>query len=269
MLLSSLAVAAPLDRRARRTKTETVVTTVFSTVTVYDDEPAPTSSQGLFYEQPASSAVAASSTAVYVAPAPSSPAAAPQSSAPAAVPAAVPATSAPVVQPAATSAAPAPVVPAVSSAAPVVTPTPTPAPAAPVTPATSAAPAAPVSTSPASSPSTPSTGGYSGDLTMYNGYGGYGACGTVLNDSDVFVALSKGVFGDSTYNAATGDATNPWCGATITVTANGKTVSAKVVDRCAGCAGEYDVDGSPAFYSALGLDASAPGRSKCTWSKSS
>lgn len=253
MLLSSLAVAAPLDRRARRTKTEIVTTTVFSTVTVYDGEPAPTSSQGLFYEQPASSAVAASSTAGYVAPAPSSPAAAPQSSAPAAVPA----TSAPAVQqPAATSAAP-----AVTSAAPVVSP-------APVTPATSAAPAAPVYSQPASSP--PSTGSdttYSGDLTMYNGYGGYGACGTVLNDSDIFVALSKGIFGESTYNAATGDATNPWCKATIAITANGKTVNAPVVDRCAGCAGADDVDASPALYSALGLDASAPGRSKATWVK--
>ena len=259
MLFGSLAVAAPLQRRARLTKTEIITTTVFSTVTVYDDEPAPTSSQGLFYEQPPTpSSVAPSSTPYVAPPAPSVAAAAPKPSVQA------PAPSAPAPQVVAPSvAAPAP---AVTSAAVVVAP----APVTPVTPPVVTSAAAPVTPAPTTSNPAPSTGDAQHtdvDLTMYNGYGGKGACGTTLNDSDIFVALSKGVFGDSTYDVMTGDATDPWCKATIEIFYNGKTVTAPVVDRCAGCAGTYDVDLSPAAYSALGLDASAPGRFKASWSK--
>lgn len=261
MLLASMALAAPLERRARLTKTEIITTTVYSTTTVYDDEPAPapTSSQGLFYEQPPSSAVAVPTSAAPIVPVP-----APSSAAPVPAPS-VQAQPQPQVSQAPASSAPAPA-PVVTSAAPVVQPQPSVPAAAPTSAAPAPAPAQPSSTPASSSPSTGSYTYTDVDLTVYNGYGGKGACETTLNDSDMFVALSQGIFGPATYNVQTGAPTNKWCGVSITIEYNGKTVTAPVQDRCAGCAGENDVDVSPAVWTALGLVVADGGRYKANWS---
>lgn len=258
LLLGSLALAAPVERRERHTKTEIITTTVYSTVTVYDDEPsaAATSSQGLFYEQPPSSSAAAPTSVV---PAPvyfSSAAPVPSAQAPPKPQSSAQAAASSYVAP-----APAPVV---TSAAPVVQaqPSAAPAPAAPV--ASSAPAPAPVATT---TPST-SSGDYTYtnvDMTVYNGYDSKGACETVLDDANLFAALSQGIFGLATYDIQSGAPTNPWCKKTIEVSYNGLTVTVPVQDRCAGCAGEDDVDLSPAAWKALGLDPTLGGRYKASW----
>lgn len=49
----------------------------------------------------------------------------------------------------------------------------------------------------------------------------------------------------------TASASNPICNLPITATYNGVSVSVTITDRCAGCAGAYDLDFSPAAFSVL------------------
>ncbi|KAI0970146.1 riboflavine-aldehyde-forming enzyme [Xylaria arbuscula] len=86
-----------------------------------------------------------------------------------------------------------------------------------------------------------------GDMTYYNP--GLGYCGWTNGDNDAVVALSPG--------EVTGN-----CGKTIKIHKDGKTATAKVVDKCPGCAtGSIDV--SPAVFKQLAnLD---QGRVKVTW----
>lgn len=53
---------------------------------------------------------------------------------------------------------------------------------------------------------------------------GLGACGWTNTDSDYIVALASADYGSGAH-----------CGKTISVSANGKTHSAQVVDKCPGC----------------------------------
>lgn len=267
-LLSAFAVAAPVDKRALVYHTQIVTETVVVYTTVYDDDypEATSTSEGLFYEQPAaatSSSVVVPSSSAAPAPAPSSKAQEPSSIY---TPAPQTPTPAPVATPTPTPEQP------VEEPKPITTETPYVAPApAPVT--TSAAPVvespAPVVPSPAPTPA----GGSAGesftnvDITIYDNNGGFGACGTALHDTDMIVALAQPAWGASTYDVMTGAATNPWCGQKIQVEYNGNSIEATIMDLCPGCVG-HDIDLSLAAWKALtGLDEKT--RLKASWSKMS
>lgn len=100
--------------------------------------------------------------------------------------------------------------------------------------------------------------------------GGAGACfGKFYPDSQRVVALSTGWFNGGSR-----------CGKMITITANGRSTTAMVVDECDsvhGCDAEHAgqppcrnniVDGSPAVWTALGISSNDPryGQISITWS---
>lgn len=65
--------------------------------------------------------------------------------------------------------------------------------------------------------------------------GGLGACGTnVDTNTEYAIALPHGLMGPQSND-------NPYCGRGVTITVAGKTVNAKVVDKCMGCEG-YKID---------------------------
>lgn len=252
-LFASLALAAPVEKRAYVTKTNTVLQTVVVYTTVWggqqatDAPVAPSSTPALFFEnKPSSSAAAVASSS----------AAAPSSSAVVVEPTPEPIVSSTPV-PEVPSSTPEPVVESSPTPTPEpVTPTPEPTPTPAPEPSSEAAPA-PSSTTPAESqPSQPSGGSgggesYSGSLTMNYYNGGLGACGDPVSDTDMLAALAVEGFGDSTYDPATGLPTNKWCNKKIRVTYNGKTQDAKIVDRCSGCTGTGGLDATPALWEAL------------------
>ncbi|KAI0477984.1 RlpA-like double-psi beta-barrel-protein domain-containing protein-containing protein [Xylaria cf. heliscus] len=87
---------------------------------------------------------------------------------------------------------------------------------------------------------------FSGDMTYYNP--GLGSCGWTNGDGDAVVALSPSKSGN--------------CGKSIRVHYNGKTATAKVVDKCPGCS-DQSIDVSPTVFSQLAnLD---QGRVQVTW----
>ncbi|KAJ4378401.1 hypothetical protein N0V86_006104 [Didymella sp. IMI 355093] len=267
-LFGSMAAAAPF-KRDLVTKTEIAYETVVVYTTVWDDEvpvaEATTTAGGYFYEQPTeaetTSTPAATSTPAFTpAPEPSSVYTPPVVETPA------PTSTAVVV----TSAAPSPTPVVVSSAAPAPKPVETssaPAPAAPTTteaaytpaPVSSAAPAAVSSAAPAPAAQEQSTGSTSTgesftsvDLTINPLNGALGACGEPMNADDMYVALAAPAWGASTYDTMTGKATNKWCGQKIKIEYNGKSVDAKIMDMCPGCAG-HDIDLSDAAWAAIGM----------------
>ncbi|TRX88224.1 hypothetical protein FHL15_010913 [Xylaria flabelliformis] len=75
---------------------------------------------------------------------------------------------------------------------------------------------------------------FSGDMTWYNP--GLGACGWTNGDGDAVVALSPSKSGN--------------CGKTINIHYQGKSTTAKVVDKCPGCAAEA-IDVSPTVFDKL------------------
>ncbi|KAI1350375.1 RlpA-like double-psi beta-barrel-protein domain-containing protein-containing protein [Xylaria sp. FL0043] len=89
---------------------------------------------------------------------------------------------------------------------------------------------------------------FTGDITYYQP--GLGACGETSTDAETVVALSP-----AQYDGA--------CGKTITITKDGKTATAKVVDKCPSCAsGAIDVS-STVFKSLADM---AVGRTTVSWS---
>jgi hypothetical protein len=246
-LFGSMAAAAPF-RRDLVTKTEIAYETVVVYTTVWDDEPvaeATTTAGGYFYEQPTEAAAtttpAAVSTPAYTpAPEPSSvytppvvetPAPAPTSSA------VVVSSAAPAPKPVETSsAAPAPAAPTTTEAAY------TPAPVTSAAPATTTTAAAAPATQEASSSSESTGESFTGvDLTINPLNGALGACGEPMQATDLYVALAAPAWGASTYDTMTGKATNKWCGQKIRIEYGGKSVDAKIMDMCPGCAG-HDID---------------------------
>ncbi|KAI0197590.1 RlpA-like double-psi beta-barrel-protein domain-containing protein-containing protein [Astrocystis sublimbata] len=75
---------------------------------------------------------------------------------------------------------------------------------------------------------------FSGDMTYYNP--GLGACGWTNGDGDAVVALSPSKSGN--------------CGRQIRIHYNGKSTTAKVVDKCPGC-GDESIDVSPTVFDQL------------------
>ncbi|ETW82098.1 Non-catalytic module family EXPN protein [Heterobasidion irregulare TC 32-1] len=81
---------------------------------------------------------------------------------------------------------------------------------------------------------------------------GLGACGWTNTDSDYIVALASADYGSGAH-----------CGKTISVSANGKTHSAQVVDKCPGCS-SGDLDMSPALFTTFADE--SVGVVQVTWS---
>lgn len=266
LLFGTLALAAPVDKRALVYKTEVVVETVVVYTTVWDttsSAASSTTSDGAFYQQPTttSSAVVAAVSSAAPAYTPAASSAVESSSSSIYTP--------PVETPTST-----------STSTSIYTPTPTPTPSP--EPETSSEAPAPTSTEPAYTPPASSTAAAATtaastsstttgetfsdvDLTIYDNSGGYGACGTKIYDSDMVVALAKDAWGASTYDVQTGAATNPWCGQKIKVDYNGNSIEATIMDMCPGCSG-HDIDLSLAAYTKLtGL--SEKTRLKASWSK--
>ncbi|KAK5629027.1 hypothetical protein RRF57_004742 [Xylaria bambusicola] len=89
---------------------------------------------------------------------------------------------------------------------------------------------------------------FTGDITYYQP--GLGACGETSSDSETVVALSPAQYDGN-------------CGKTITITKDGKTATAKVVDKCPSCAsGAIDVS-STVFQSLADMSV---GRTQVSWS---
>jgi hypothetical protein len=265
VLFGSMAAAIPF-KRDLVTKTEIAIETVIVYTTVWEDDvpvaEATTTAGGYFYEQPTAEAEttpAATSTPAYT-PAPvqepSTPAYTPpaKTSAAPAPPKAEVSSAAPAPEPVKeTSAAPAPATSTVEAPA---APTTTEAPAYTPAPVTSAAPAPATTAAAASaySSGSSSTGeGFSGvDLTINPLTGALGACGEPMYATDMYVAIAQSAWGASTYDTMTGAATNKWCGQKVRIEYNGKSVDAKVMDMCPGCAG-HDLDLSDAAWAAIGM----------------
>ncbi|KAF2256362.1 hypothetical protein BU26DRAFT_513195 [Trematosphaeria pertusa] len=227
VLFGSMAAAVPLQKRAMATMTHTVVETVVVYTTVWEGEGSQaeaTSAPGLFYEhhdQPSSAA--ASSTAPAYTP-------------PADTPSVAPEPSSVYTPPAPSSPSPEPTPSSVYTPPAVSTPSPAPEPSSVYTP-----PAPASSAAAAPSPSAASEGsgsGYTntgGSITMNYFGGGTGSCGKPIPDDSIMVALATDLMGAMTYDQATGNPTNKWCGQRIEITYNGNTAEAVIEDACSGC----------------------------------
>lgn len=244
LLFGLSAVAAPVDKRALIVQTEVVIETVYITSTVTEGDqpstypsPSPSPSPAAeFYGKP--NKVDAKPS--YAPPAPVAPK--PSSSSYAAAPAPEKPTPTPTPAP-----APEPAKPSSSSAAPAyVSPSPAPAPAQP-----SPSPEAPSYAAPASGGSTSSGESYSNvDITIYQTADAAGACGDILHDTDMIVAIAQPAWGASTYDTMTGNATNRWCRKKVEIEYKGNKVQAQIMDMCPGCSG-HDLDLSPAVWKKL------------------
>ncbi|KAK7756034.1 hypothetical protein SLS62_001977 [Diatrype stigma] len=263
-LLASVAVAQPQHGHQRRhkhqdelEKRELVVEweTVWETATVYVDETttetvlpektpevesaATTTSTGVpgqFFqtpsEQPTTLATSTSSAAAVAAPPPAET----TSEAPPA-PSTTSTTSTPQPEPT-TAAAPVISVPAIVVPPPVVATTSSPA----EEPTTTSSTPPPAETSSSSGGGSGGSTGVSGkgDITYYTV--GMGACGyddTGADDSENIVAMPVGMWTavSTATNLGVDMPAHPWCDKSITITANGKSIQAKIRDQCPGCSG--------------------------------
>ncbi|GAB1742611.1 hypothetical protein NU219Hw_g8149t1 [Hortaea werneckii] len=97
---------------------------------------------------------------------------------------------------------------------------------------TSAAPASSADSAPGTT--------YTGDITHYSP--GLGSCGWTSSSSDAIVAIAHGIM-DNGANPNN----NPLCGQYITISYQGSTHQAKVVDTCPGCE-DAAIDLSPSLF---------------------
>ncbi|KAJ4485251.1 barwin-like endoglucanase [Lentinula aciculospora] len=88
----------------------------------------------------------------------------------------------------------------------------------------------------------------SGDGTFYAP--GMGACGITNSATDLIAAMAYATF-DSYPGATANPNTNPICNKKVIANYQGKSVTVTITDRCAGCAGEFDLDFSPAAFDRL------------------
>ncbi|KAI9753728.1 MAG: hypothetical protein M4579_005019 [Chaenotheca gracillima] len=242
-LMVSMTAAAPSGHKHLHQKREPAL--VSSTLTIYENVVKTVTDLTIVtltpgeQPSPAENTVAALPT---LPPASTSAAPAPPSSAPAPPPKAAEPQPEPQAAPPASS-------PTTTSSSTSTTPTPTPTTPAYTPPATtSAAPAPPASSSPPASGGGGSTGGAcskdspcSGDITYYEP--GLGACGWTNSSDEPIVALPHGLMGEQSNG-------NPFCGRHIQINNNGKTATAKVVDKCMGCEGD-SIDLSDSVFKQL------------------
>ncbi|TFK38754.1 hypothetical protein BDQ12DRAFT_712698 [Crucibulum laeve] len=94
-----------------------------------------------------------------------------------------------------------------------------------------------------------------GDATFYQpaevmSQTGIGACGTLVSSTEFLAAVSYKLF--DTYPGATGNPNqNPICNKALTANYEGKSVRVTVVDRCADCEGEFNIDLTPVAFDVL------------------
>lgn len=152
-----------------------------------------------------------------------------------------------------------PPTPSITVYVPPTTSTPVYVPPTTTTPIPSTTSSAPVPTSLSTSGTCSSSSPCTGDLTYYTT--GEGACGWT-NDglSEHVVALSHIMMGTASNDGS--GSTNSYCGKIITIKYGSSTTTAKVVDKCMGCA-EYAIDLSTLAFSDL-LDLGA-GRVTGDW----
>ncbi|KAL0572118.1 hypothetical protein V5O48_009845 [Marasmius crinis-equi] len=86
-----------------------------------------------------------------------------------------------------------------------------------------------------------------GDVTFYAP--GLGSCGISSGPTELVAAVAAGTF-DTFPGAGPNPNLNPICGKRARVTANGKSVDVKIVDRCPGCTGG-SIDLSPTAFEIL------------------
>ncbi|MCJ1313336.1 hypothetical protein MMC25_007013 [Agyrium rufum] len=81
------------------------------------------------------------------------------------------------------------------------------------------------------------------DITHYNPMGGYGACGTILEQTGMTVAIPWQMMGSASNS-------NELCGKTVHLTDphTGKSTTATVEDKCGGCNNPTDVDLTSALF---------------------
>ncbi|KLO11970.1 barwin-like endoglucanase [Schizopora paradoxa] len=89
---------------------------------------------------------------------------------------------------------------------------------------------------------------YTGDATFYSP--GLGACGITNGPNDFIAAASYKLF-DTFPGHTANPNNNPICGKSLTAKVNGKSVTVKITDRCAGCQGMGDLDFTPAAFQKL------------------
>ncbi|KAI6248080.1 hypothetical protein HI914_03453 [Erysiphe necator] len=94
-----------------------------------------------------------------------------------------------------------------------------------------------------------------GDITYYDPGVGSGACGWKNTKDEPVVALPHAFMGEKSNG-------NPYCGKTITIVHNGKTSTARVVDKCMGCTG-FSIDLSDSVFSQF--EALSVGRTSAKW----
>ncbi|ATY65607.1 speract/scavenger receptor domain-containing protein [Cordyceps militaris CM01] len=267
--LFAAVAAKPVQRRDLVTVTEVEWVTKYETVTEIVDV------STTLYVTPGQSVPTAEATILpepsngqffetaSQAPAPEQPEQTPVAAPPAPPPAPAPTTTAAPPPPPPSSSAPPPPPPAPTTTAapapPSVAPAPAPAPTSTPAPAPAPAPqSSPVVAKPSDSAGGSGTGTNSGDITYYAV--GLGACGEDDSGKDKtenIVALSSKLMGAQSNG-------NPMCDKTITIFGNGKSVQAKVRDKCPSCEpGSIDVS-EKAFLDLFG-DLGV-GRTKVTWS---
>ncbi|KAL1985904.1 hypothetical protein VTN96DRAFT_7169 [Rasamsonia emersonii] len=237
---AALSSAAPVNKRdlVWETVTDVVWTTVDTTITLYPGEPTPT-------------AAAVSTTSAVVAVTPTSaaaPAPAPQESSSSSSSSSSSTSSSsssteiiPIVTP-----APEPT----TSAAPEPTTTPAPAPAPEPSSTTSSAPAPSSSSSSSSgSGSGSSSSGQCSESSPCAGDGTYyNTADTMTNPS--FCDTANDGYAENVVALSSAIMNEGYCGKTITVSYNGKTSTAKVVDKCPSCSAS-SIDMSPALFGDL------------------
>lgn len=116
---------------------------------------------------------------------------------------------------------------------------------APATTSAAPAPSSYDSSSSGSSSSNPAAGeSFTGELTYFTP--GMGACGETSGENDAMVAIAQSLF--DKYTPGGNPNKNPLCGQSVTIKgADGSEHSAKIWDRCVGCA-ESDLDMPQAFF---------------------
>lgn len=98
---------------------------------------------------------------------------------------------------------------------------------------------------------------YSGDGTFYAA--GTGNCGGQNTEWDSIVAISKSLYNS---NLASNGWVSNFCNQCISISYNGKTKKAKIVDSCPECA-EYDLDMSKSLFTFFADE--SVGRMKVSW----
>lgn len=94
-----------------------------------------------------------------------------------------------------------------------------------------------------------------GDITYYDPGVGAGACGWKNTKDEPVVALPHSFMGEKSNG-------NPYCGKTVTIVHNGKTSTARVVDKCMGCTG-FSIDLSDSAFTQI--EALSVGRTSAKW----